>query len=816
MSNSAPRAKRNMRILVLLLGTALLAYLVVHVGAGKLLENVKTIGWGVLLVLGLAGISHVVKTWAWRLTAPGELNKVSSARTLGLRLASEALGLFGVAGQLLGDGTRASLLGSEVQTSSAISSVALDRGLFMLSGLIVMVVGLLTVIFVPTAPRGLRICACVAAIVQLVLLFLTVRAIRKGLPVLSGTARFVRRVPWLKPWLERKESVILSAEQQMLKFHTRTPGAFWTSVVLNFVAHGLAIAEVYLILLLMGSKVTVVGALMLESLTKLINTIGGLMPGTVCAYEGGNMAIVKLVGLSASGGLTLGLCRRFRSIVWAIVGGICLLYFSRSKRIAQQHEGLGNETESNRSSEEKMTLNNQHSLLYQRVAVIPASQSTSESELSNSLLAAVGPLPLLLRVILSAKSAGADRIVVAVDPANGPAIRSTLTKTRRLPGSVEWIEAAPESAIPIALGQVAASAERVVVLAAGDRSCHPCLYRIVNDWKPERRALELTSGGNPIGMTVLSRELAGDIAMIGDPLIHNKDDLHTGILSCQAAGLGRTTVKNQAVSDDLWQAVHTKKDLSAAQEKLDRWLVKPTDGVFARMNRRVSIPISHQLIKFPITPNMVSLFTLGVSFMSGLYFAFGGYWNTVLGAALSLWASILDGCDGEVARIKLQSSAFGCWLDTACDYLYYLFIFAGMTIGLARSTGRPSFMAWGGALFAGAILTFIVAGLGRKQLSGERPEQYLAVWQKKAEGHLTNPLIYIGRYTEFIVRRCFLPYALLVLAVLNCLPITLRLSAIGANIAWIISLRSHITFSAKRSNATPVSTSNPSTEPLTA
>ena len=796
MRNSAPRAKRYLRILALLLGTILLAYLVVHVGASKLLENAKTIGWGILLVLGLAGISHVVKTWAWRLTAPGELNKVSFARTLGLRLASEALGLFGVAGQLLGDGTRASLLGSEVQTSSAISSVALDRGLFMLSGLIVMVVGLLTVIFVPTAPRGLRICACVAAIVQLVLLFLTVRAIRQGWPVLSGTARFVGRVPWLKPWLQRKESVILSAEQQILKFHTRAPGAFWTSVVLNFVAHGLAIAEVYLILMLMGSKVTVVGALMLESLTKLINTIGGLIPGTLGAYEGGNMAIVKLVGLSASGGLTLGLCRRFRSIVWAIVGGISLLYFSRWKRIAQPHESLGNETESNMSSE-KVTLSNDHLLGCQKVAVILASQSTSESELSNSLLAAVGTLPLVLRAILSAKSAGADRVIVVVDPANGAAIRSTLARTRRLPDTVEWIEAASESAIPIALGQVSASAERVVVIA-GDRSYHPSLYRMVNEWKPERRALRLTSGGYPIGMTVLSQELAGDIAMIGDPLIHNMDDLHAGILSCQAAGLDGTTVENQAVSDDLWQAVYTEKDRTAAEEKLDRWLVKPTDGVFAKMNRRVSIPISHQLIKFPITPNMVSLFTLGVSFMAGLYFAFGGYWNTLLGAILSVWASILDGCDGEVARLKLQASAIGCWLDTVCDYLYYVFIFVGMIIGLVRSSGKASYVNWGAMLLLGAIATFFLAAVGRKRLAGRNPEQYLAVWQKKAESQRSNPLAYLGRHLEFIVRRCFLPYALLALALLNLTWLVICVGAIGANLAWIISLYSLLTFSPKQ------------------
>src|SRR3974390_2159864 len=209
MRNSAPRTKQSMRVLALLLGITLLAYLVVHVGAGRLVENAKTIGWGILLVLGLAGISHVIKTWAWRLTAPGELNKVSFSRTLGLRLASEALGQFGVAGQVLGDGTRASLLGSEVQTSSAISSVALDRGLFMLSALLVMLVGLVTLIFLPTAPRGLRICAGVTALVLLVLLSLTVRAFRQGWPVLSGTARFVGRVAWLEAWLQGKGAGLL-------------------------------------------------------------------------------------------------------------------------------------------------------------------------------------------------------------------------------------------------------------------------------------------------------------------------------------------------------------------------------------------------------------------------------------------------------------------------------------------------------------------------------------------------------------------------------------------------------------------------------
>src|SRR3974377_1811925 len=95
MCNSAPHAKRHLRTLALVLGTFLLAYFVIHVGGDKLVENGKTIGWGILLVIGLAGVAHVIKTWAWRLTAPGELNKVSFSPTLGLRPASRALGQCG-------------------------------------------------------------------------------------------------------------------------------------------------------------------------------------------------------------------------------------------------------------------------------------------------------------------------------------------------------------------------------------------------------------------------------------------------------------------------------------------------------------------------------------------------------------------------------------------------------------------------------------------------------------------------------------------------------------------------------------------------
>jgi hypothetical protein len=47
-------------------------------------------------------------------------------------------------------------------------------------------------------------------------------------------------------------------------------------------------------------------------------------------------------------------------------------------------------------------------------------------------------------------------------------------------------------------------------------------------------------------------------------------------------------------------------------------------------------------------------------------------------------------------------------------------------------------------LLIGAVTTFLVAGIERQRLSGAHPEQFLAVWQKEAESHLSNPLLFVA------------------------------------------------------------------------
>jgi phosphatidylglycerophosphate synthase len=297
------------------------------------------------------------------------------------------------------------------------------------------------------------------------------------------------------------------------------------------------------------------------------------------------------------------------------------------------------------------------------------------------------------------------------------------------------------------------------------------------------------TGSQPTGIYALSRDGGVRLAQHCQPGID-------GAEQWQACLASPGSVECETVTDDKWQLISTPQDRLAAERKLDSWLVKSTDGIFARTNRRISIPISRQLIKFPITPNMVSLFTLGVGFLSGWYFAQGGYWYMLLGAVLGLFASILDGSDGEVARLTFQESDFGCWLETICDYLYYVFVFVGMTIGLVRTSGTRSFLAWGALLLVGAVLSFVVTGFQRHRLTAGRPEELLTIWQTKAESRKSSPILSLARQLEFVIRRCFMPYALLFFALFNILQVAFITAAVGANVVWLMALYSHYAFTA--------------------
>jgi phosphatidylglycerophosphate synthase len=784
------RVRSPVRVLGAILGILLFVYLIHRTSAAKLLASIVALGWGLVLVIAWGGVAHILKTWAWRFTLLDGKHQVSFARMLGLRLSSEAVGQFGGLAQLFGEGLRVSLLGPSIPLKHSIASVTIDRALFVVSAAVVTLLGLSAVLIVLPLPHTLIIYAIVFAGLLLGFVLLCAIAIRNRWLLFSRTGEFLSRIRYFRPLIDRKSALIHSVEESLHDFYHRTPKAFWASLLLNFAYHVAAIGEVYLIVWLMGTRLTLLGALAIEALTKLVNIAGTFNPGNIGTYEGGNMLITKMFGLTAAAGLTLAFARRLRALFWAGVGILCLIVLSNRRKREKRRgtsEDIMQVAPEQIPSEEVQSTSTPHRPYH--LAVVLANDPGFGSPLPK-----VGSVPVLLRSILGAAKAGAARIVVVIDRVKGLAVRQELLKTGRVPDHVEWCGVTPgEGSIPSLIAQLASEINGHLVLIAGDRVYHPSLHKQVAEWDVIGDALALVSDCKTVGICSLSREASIDLA--GRYVAPGSTEDILCVLT-----MTPSTVCEE-LTEEKWQRVGNEQQRRLAERKLDGWLVKPTDGIFAKANRIISIPISRLIIPFPITPNMVSLFTLGVSFGGGVFLALGGYWNMLTGAVLSWFSSVLDGCDGEVARLKLQESAFGCWLETICDNLYYLFTFSGLTIGLLRSSGNRSYLVWGGFLVFGATMSFTMTGLQRYQLSSTRPERYLQEWHKKADSRSSNPLLYLGRHTEFIIRRCFLPYVILFFALFGVMNGFLIGAAVGANIVWIVALYSYLTFIPSRTTA---------------
>jgi len=147
--------------------------------------------------------------------------------------------------------------------------------------------------------------------------------------------------------------------------------------------------------------------------------------------------------------------------------------------------------------------------------------------------------------------------------------------------------------------------------------------------------------------------------------------------------------------------VETPADVRAAERRLLKSLVKDTDGFMARhVERPISLAISRRLAATAITPNQMSLISIAVGICGGPFFLSSRPLMQTIGALLFLAHSILDGCDGELARLKFQQSRWGGILDFWGDNVVHVVIFACMAVGWSLAAGS----LWPLALGAGAVL----------------------------------------------------------------------------------------------------------------
>jgi phosphatidylglycerophosphate synthase len=127
----------------------------------------------------------------------------------------------------------------------------------------------------------------------------------------------------------------------------------------------------------------------------------------------------------------------------------------------------------------------------------------------------------------------------------------------------------------------------------------------------------------------------------------------------------------------------------------------------------------------------------------------------VVGGILFLLHSILDGCDGELARLKFQESRWGGVLDFWGDNVVHIAVFAAMGIGLARQTGQ-AWPVWCGTVSVFATVASAYTVYRRTMVGPKEGPLYTSV-----STHSDTPL---SRMTDAVSRRDFI-YLILIMSI---------------------------------------------------
>jgi phosphatidylglycerophosphate synthase len=227
--------------------------------------------------------------------------------------------------------------------------------------------------------------------------------------------------------------------------------------------------------------------------------------------------------------------------------------------------------------------------------------------------------------------------------------------------------------------------------------------------------------------------------------------------------------------------VSAPRDLRAAERFLLAALVKESDSPIARhVNRKVSLFVSRLLAPTGVTPNQMTVACAGIGLLGAACFLSAAPARQLAGGVLFLLHSILDGCDGEIARLKFLESRRGGVLDFWSDNVVHAAVFAAIAVGWSRQAGAAFPLGLGALAVLGSLASagFVFASTMRGPAAAGKP-LFVSVTKGPGTG--------VSKVADLLARRDFI-YLVLILAAVGRVHWFLVLSAIGAPVFFLVLL----------------------------
>lgn len=293
----------------------LVLYLTVRIGPDAIWEAFRSLSWGLLVVLVFPTcLAVIADTLAWRCTffKPPR----SFTRLLWIRLAGDAVNLATPTASVGGDLVKAYLLRPGVSLGDGLASVIADKTTSVVCQVLALLGGLIVAAIMLPDARALLLATSGALAVEALCAVGFVVAQLRG--VIGGGGRLMAKLS-KSPGPER-QAVMDGMDHALRSFYVERGRSVVASVWWHFAGFAIGTLEIYLVVRLLGVPISLPVAFAIGALGTAVKFFTFMVPASLGALEGGNVAIFTAFGLGGAVGLTYTLVRRLREIVWVAVG----------------------------------------------------------------------------------------------------------------------------------------------------------------------------------------------------------------------------------------------------------------------------------------------------------------------------------------------------------------------------------------------------------------------------------------------------------------------------------------------------------------
>jgi CDP-L-myo-inositol myo-inositolphosphotransferase len=394
-------------------------------------------------------------------------------------------------------------------------------------------------------------------------------------------------------------------------------------------------------------------------------------------------------------------------------------------------------------------------------------------------LAKTGGISQLRRTLLTLQRRGVRRFVVVTGAAD-EALRQHVADDAQLAAlDIVWVRNAERPADQgYSLLQASPHLRGAFYVTSVDRVFAPQVLDALLQEPLDGATLAVSSEHHPEGAISIALGTRGQVLGFG-----RGDHSFTGIASAdrrlvdvlvqmREAGAGtdlldaftrldaRGQLRVADIGDAYFLPIANDKQRKQAQNMLLAALRKSVDGLISRhINRRFSLAMTRILMHTRVRPNHVTAFALLVSIAGAVTASFataGNAWWLLVGAVFWQLASMLDGIDGELARLKFAESKIGEWFDTLTDDIGKFVFFVGSGVGAAAVSGQSLWLQL--CLISVAIQAALSINLYRKLLKTGSGSHYALAWEVDDSPKQSWPAR-LYRRIEFMSRRDYYVFA---------------------------------------------------------